>query len=64
MTHTFTFVNQELEPVMPPLQAHAAKIFCMAHHGHYIWTGSFDKVISIWDPDSYQLVQELKGHTV
>ena len=48
---------------MPPLQGHSSKMFDMILHGSYIWTSSFDKNISVWDTESYQLIQELKAHT-
>ena len=57
------FQLEDNSPVTQPLRAHHSRVFCLMAFQGYIFAGSFDKTISVWDPETYELVQELKRHT-
>ena len=45
------------------LTAHTSKIFCLAlDHRGFVWSGSFDTTIIVWDPSTWKPVEELVQH--
>ncbi|KAJ1753268.1 ubiquitin-binding SDF ubiquitin ligase complex subunit met30 [Coemansia sp. RSA 989] len=45
-------------------QAHADGILCVQFNDSYMITGSYDSKLHVWDSETFELVQELTGHTM
>ena len=56
------FQFKDNTPITGPLTAHSSRIFCLLSFKGYIFAGSFDKTISVWDPEKKILIQELRHH--
>lgn len=54
--------NEEYEKVST-LTAHSSKIFCMClDYRGFLWSGSFDTTIIVWDTNTLKPVEELAQH--
>lgn len=43
------------------LEGHTSKVVCIIEANSRIWSASFDTTILVWNPSTYQCIQELKG---
>eukprot|EP01094_Clydonella_sp_ATCC50884_P024260 TRINITY_DN6032_c0_g1_i1.p1 TRINITY_DN6032_c0_g1~~TRINITY_DN6032_c0_g1_i1.p1 ORF type:complete len:1495 (+),score=611.24 TRINITY_DN6032_c0_g1_i1:260-4486(+) len=43
------------------LRVHTSKVYCLGVWGKYVCSGSFDKSIILWDKETFEPVQELRG---
>jgi WD40 repeat protein len=48
-----------------PLAGHSDVLTCVAYHpeGRLLATGSYDRTVRLWDPNTRQVVRTLEGHT-
>ena len=48
--------------MLKTLGIHLKDVFCLLGLGTYVWSGSADNSIIVWDSDTKQPIQELKGY--
>ena len=44
------------------VNAHISKILCLSNINGFVWSGSFDKTIIVWDPATNAPITELESH--
>ena len=40
----------QLGTVVAECTAHVDRVYSICHVGHFVWTGSADNVLMVWDP--------------
>jgi len=55
--------NDEMKTRLKTLKGNTVGVECLIYHKNKLYSGSWDKIIRIWDTDTREEIAHLMGHT-